>query len=82
MRAFRIGASREVATGGVDVEIGTQRVRDASGRPDPSLLIAGIPLEQTIGDTIISPMPGSNSTMIRECDAIARQVAGVLGLGG
>lgn len=43
----------------------------ADGRPDNSLWLLGIPVEEARGDTTISPMPNANATMLRETDAAA-----------
>lgn len=68
-----------VPTRGIDVDPATHRVVHADGDLDRSLHVAGIPLDETMHDALISPMPGANSTMLRECDRIARSLLEVSG---
>ncbi len=79
-RAFRVrtrdGASR-VRTGGVDVDPATGRLVTADGRVDPRVHIAGIPTEETQHDTLISPLPGANASMLRETDRVAASLLAV-----
>ena len=42
------------------------------GTLDPAVHVAGIPVDEVVHDTIISPMPGTNPTMLRETDRVAR----------
>ncbi|WP_156759409.1 FAD/NAD(P)-binding protein [Microbacterium karelineae] len=75
-RAFAV-RSRDggsVRTGGIDVDPATGRLVRADGSVDPAVHAAGIPLNETRHDTLISPMPGADANMLRETDAIARSV--------
>jgi uncharacterized NAD(P)/FAD-binding protein YdhS len=56
---------------GIDVEPGTSRVVGADGRPVDRIHIIGLPVEDTRGDTVISPMPRINATFLREADGVA-----------
>ncbi|WP_306892232.1 hypothetical protein [Agromyces albus] len=55
-------------TAAIDVDPETSRLIAADGSIDPAVIVIGIPLDESRGDTIISPMPGANSTMLRETD--------------
>jgi uncharacterized NAD(P)/FAD-binding protein YdhS len=72
--ALRSTSGRAVPTRGIDVDPATHRVIHADGTLDSSLHIAGIPLDETMHDALISPMPDANATMLRECDRIARSL--------
>ena len=63
---------RDVATSAFDVDAGTGRIVRADGDPDPDVHIAGIPVDDALHDTIISPMPGTDPPMLRETDRVAR----------
>lgn len=63
------GAPR--GTGGIDIEARTGRLRNADGTIDPAVHAAGIPVDQTLHDTVISPMPGIDPPMLRETDRVA-----------
>lgn len=67
--ASRTGGS--VATRALDVDGETGRLIGAGGRLDPAVHFAGIPVDEAIHDTIISPMPGTDPTMLRETDRVA-----------
>lgn len=62
-----------VPTAGFDIDPDTGRLRGESGL-DARVHVAGIPLEATRHETIISPMPGANPPMLRETDAVARSL--------
>lgn len=66
----RAGATSH-GTGGIDIEASTGRLRNADGAVDPAVHTAGIPVDQTLHDTIISPMPGIDPPMLRETDRVA-----------
>ena len=72
-RPFTIAArdGRRVDTAGFDVDAATGRLVRADGALDPSVHIAGIPVDDTLHDTIISPMPGTDPPMLRETDRVA-----------
>lgn len=72
-RAFHIDArdGRRVATAGFDVDAATGRAVRADGSLDNSVHIAGIPVDETLHDTVISPMPGTDPPMLRETDRVA-----------
>lgn len=56
---------------GIDVEPGTSRVIDVDGHPVDRIHVIGLPVEDTRGDTVISPMPRNNATFLREADGAA-----------
>ncbi|WP_256451782.1 FAD/NAD(P)-binding protein [Leucobacter rhizosphaerae] len=72
-RAFHIDArdGRRVATAGFDVDAATGRAVRADGSLDDSVHLAGIPVDDTLHDTVISPMPGTDPPMLRETDRVA-----------
>ena len=57
------------------VDIPTGRAIRSDGTANARLWLAGIPLEDFLGDTMISPMPGSDPTMLIETDRIVRSLA-------
>ncbi|MBT1035360.1 FAD/NAD(P)-binding protein [Canibacter sp. lx-45] len=77
-RPFTVRANdgTEVATTGFDIEAATGRLRGERGA-DQRFHIAGIPLDATRHETIISPMPGANPPMLRETDAVAQSLLAV-----
>ena len=60
------------ATGGIDIDPATGLLVRGDGTLDPAVHVAGIPVDEVVHDTIISPMPGTNPTMLRETDRVAR----------
>ncbi|MDQ0612497.1 hypothetical protein QF046_000138 [Microbacterium sp. W4I4] len=79
-RAFRI-PTREggtAATGGFDVDPASGRLIHRDGSIDARVHIAGIPIDETMHDAIISPMPRTDPTMLRETDRVARSALDVL----
>lgn len=68
--ASRSGA--RVATRGFDVDQATGLLVGADGTLDPTIHIAGIPVDDALHDTVISPMPGTDPPMLRETDRVAR----------
>lgn len=42
------------------------------GALDEAVHVAGIPVDEVMHDTIISPMPRTDPTMLRETDRVAR----------
>lgn len=79
-RAFRVrtrDGARWVRTGGVDVDPATGRLVTADGLLDPRVHVAGIPTEETQHDTLISPLPGANASMLRETDRVAASLLAV-----
>jgi hypothetical protein len=61
-----------VASGpGYAVEPGSSRVIGADGAVTRHIQIIGIPVEDTRGDTVISPMPRVDATFLREADGAA-----------
>lgn len=85
VRPFSVPArtgSGGTPTGGFDIDPATGRLVHADGALDPAFHMSGIPVDQTLHDTIISPMPRTNPTMLRETDRVARSVIAVaLGAG-
>lgn len=74
----RPGAAGPVETSGVAVDRASGRVLHADGSPDPRVWLIGIPLEATRGDTIIAPLIGADSTLLRETDLVARNIVATL----
>ncbi len=68
-RRTRTGES--VAGSGYAVEPGTSRVIGLDDTVTPRIQIIGIPVDDTRGDTVISPMPRVNATFLREADGAA-----------
>ncbi|WP_245907413.1 FAD/NAD(P)-binding protein [Leucobacter massiliensis] len=75
--ADRSGAGR--TTGAFDLDAASGRLIRADGTPDPAILIAGIPVDEAVHGTIISPMPGTDPPMLRETDRVARTALGIAG---
>ena len=79
-RAFRV-AGREpggdIETRGFDIDPATGLLIGSGGTVDPAVHIAGIPVDDTLHDTIISPMPGTDPTMLRETDRVAASALGI-----
>ncbi|WP_156758794.1 FAD/NAD(P)-binding protein [Microbacterium karelineae] len=61
-----------VATGAMDIDPATGLLIGADGTPDAAIHVSGIPIEEAMHDSIISPMPGADATMLRETDRVAR----------
>ncbi|MFI8594155.1 FAD/NAD(P)-binding protein [Microbacterium sp. NPDC078428] len=74
IRPFRVAgrSGGSIVTGGFDVHPSTGIVLHPDGSPDRALHIAGIPIDEVMHDAIISPMPGTDPTMLRETDRVAR----------
>lgn len=75
-RAFVVasrGGGHEAAftTRSFDIDADTGLLIGASGDRDPAVHAVGIPVDDTVHDTIISPMPGTDPTMLRETDRVA-----------
>ncbi|MBP2436523.1 FAD/NAD(P)-binding protein [Microbacterium amylolyticum] len=79
IRPFRAASSASGyrTTAAFDVRPSSGRAVRADGSDDPALHIAGIPIEEAMHDSIISPMPGSDPTMLRETDRVARSLIAV-----
>lgn len=69
--AINTRAGGRAKTGGFDVDAETGRLLRVDGTRDPAVHIAGIPVDDTLHDTIISPMPGTDPPMLRETDRVA-----------
>ncbi|MFC5337431.1 FAD/NAD(P)-binding protein [Leucobacter denitrificans] len=54
-----------------DIDAATGLLIGESGELDPAIHAAGIPVDDTVHDTIIGPMPGTDPTMLRETDRVA-----------
>ncbi|MEU4777226.1 FAD/NAD(P)-binding protein [Micromonospora sp. NPDC023633] len=63
---------RRHPTGGYDVDPQTGLLVHPDGTRDAAFHVAGIPLDEVMGNTIISPMPRTDPTMLRETDRVAR----------
>lgn len=59
-------------TGAFDLDPATGLLIGADGSIDPAVHIAGIPVDEALHGTIISPMPGTDPPMLRETDRVAR----------
>lgn len=75
-RPFVIPDEREgdVVSGALEVTPGAYRVVDADGTPQPGLHAAGVPLESILWGTQLQPLARTNSRMLRELDAVARDM--------
>lgn len=73
-RPFRVSSrgGERLATGSFDIDFATGRLIGAAGTIDPAVHVAGIPVDEQLHGTIISPMPGTDPPMLRETDRIAR----------
>ncbi|MCX7543371.1 FAD/NAD(P)-binding protein [Corynebacterium sp. P5848] len=69
IRVFRL--SDGSTTPSPEVDPVTQRVITADGAPDPRLHLIGIPTHAQMPDTMISPMPGTDATLLQTTDAAA-----------
>ena len=76
-RPFEVGSrgGSRVATGGMDIDPATGRLVRADGSVDTGVHVAGIPVDDTLHGTVISPMPGTDPPMLRETDRVARSAA-------
>ena len=63
-----------VRTGSFDVDPDTGRLVHPDGSLDATFHVAGIPVDQAMHDTVISPMPRTDPTMLRETDRVARSL--------
>ncbi|MGM7699335.1 FAD/NAD(P)-binding protein [Microbacterium sp. A84] len=61
-------------TGSADISRADSRLIHHDGVVDPSVHLLGIPTEDTQGGTVISPVIGTNSHMIRETDRVVRSL--------
>ncbi|WP_053384397.1 FAD/NAD(P)-binding protein [Leucobacter celer] len=73
-RSFTVPARRgpRAMTGAFDLDRATGLLIGADGSIDPAVHIAGIPVDEAVHGTIISPMPGTDPPMLRETDRVAR----------
>ncbi len=78
-RPFRVAARDGAAlvTGAFEIDAATGRLIGSDGRHDPAVHVAGIPVDEQLHGTIISPMPGTDPPMLRETDRIARSALGI-----
>jgi hypothetical protein len=60
-----------VAGPGFAIQPGSSRLIGADDTISPRLQMIGLPVEDTRGDTVISPMPRINATFLREADGAA-----------
>ncbi|MFC5928854.1 hypothetical protein D6T64_08920 [Cryobacterium melibiosiphilum] len=70
-RASRAGGY-PLADAGVDIERVTSRLIGSDGVALSNVHLVGIPVSDTRGDTVISPMPRADATFLRETDGVAR----------
>lgn len=66
-----------VSTAGIDIDPATGRLIGTSGTLDPAVHLSGIPADDTLHGTIISPMPGTDPPMLRETDRVAFSALGI-----
>lgn len=66
-----------VATAGLDVDSATGRLIGSSGVPDRAFHITGIPVEDTLHGTVISPLPGADAMLLRETDRASRSALNI-----
>lgn len=73
-RAFTVPsrAGEPAPTGGFDIDPATGLLVHPDGALDEAVHVAGIPVDEVMHDTIISPMPRTDPTMLRETDRVAR----------
>ncbi|WES63839.1 FAD/NAD(P)-binding protein [Microbacter sp. GSS18] len=78
-RVFRVPrrGGGDAPTAGFDVDPATGRLIGTDGGLDPAVHVAGIPVDDVLHDTIISPMPRADATMLRETDRVARSALGI-----
>ncbi len=67
----RTRTGEPVPGSGYAVEPGTSRVIGLDDTVTPRIQIIGLPVDDTRGDTVISPMPRVNATFLREADGAA-----------
>ncbi len=60
--------------GSLAIDADTTRVITAAGAHDEVIHVIGIPIDEARADTIISPMPHTDPTMLRETDAAVESV--------
>ncbi len=72
-RPFEVAArdGAPLTTGSFDIDFATGRLVTRDGL-DPAVHVAGIPVDEQLHGTIISPMPGTDPPMLRETDRVAR----------
>lgn len=73
-RSYMISArdGSPVETGAFDLDPATGQLIGTDGSADPRVLVAGIPVDDAVHGTIISPMPGTDPSMLRETTRVAR----------
>lgn len=71
----RTGAT--ATTGGIDIDAATGRLVGTDGSIDERVHFAGIPVDDTLHGTVISPMPGTDPPMLRETDRVAASALSV-----
>ncbi|MCS3428769.1 FAD/NAD(P)-binding protein [Leucobacter aridicollis] len=78
-RVFSIGSrsGATAATGGLDIDAATGRLIGADGTLDAAVHVAGIPVDDTLHGTVISPMPGTDPPMLRETDRVSASALAV-----
>lgn len=65
------GRGGSATTAGFDIDAPTGLLIHTDGTLDSAVHIAGIPVDETIRGTVISPMPGTDPIMLRETDRVA-----------
>lgn len=76
----RDGHGRPVDTGSFDIVPATGEVIGATGEPTPGLFVVGIPVDGARRDTIQAPVPGIDSSSLREAGAVAARLLELLNL--
>ena len=74
----RDGAGRRVDTGSFDIVAATGELVSTAGHPVPGLFMVGIPVDGARRDTIQAPVPGIDSSTLREAGAVAARLLDLL----
>lgn len=72
------GSGRRVESGSFDVLAATGELIGATGDPVPGLFMVGIPVDGARRDTIQAPVPGIDSSTLREAGAVAARLLDLL----
>lgn len=70
---MQVGRDGAVVSGALEVGPPPYRVVNAHGSAQRGLLAVGVPLESILWGTQLQPLACTNSRMLRETDAVARE---------
>lgn len=70
---MQVGRDGAVVSGALEVGPPPYRVVNARGSAQHGLLAVGVPLESILWGTQLQPLACTNSRMLRETDAVARE---------